>query len=54
MSDLWLIAYESIQEEYDAGRLDIDDVRAELKRLGFDPHEIEEHVNVLICDDKGD
>lgn len=51
MSDLWLIAYERVFEDYDVGTLDIDDVRAELKRLGLDADEIDGHINALQVDD---
>lgn len=47
MSDLWLIEYENIANEYDAGDIGIDEVRDRLKRLGFDPHEIDNHVATL-------
>jgi hypothetical protein len=51
MSDLWLIAYERVFEDFDAGVLDIEDVRAELKRLGLDADEIDGHVCALTSED---
>ena len=45
--DLWMIEYESIQEGFASGRLDLDDVRLKLHNLGFGAAEIEDHIFAL-------
>lgn len=47
MSDLWLIAYERITEDFDAGEITIEEVADRLKRLGFDADEISDHIATL-------
>ena len=51
MSDLWLIEYEQAFEDFDAGRIDADGLRGRLKRLGFDPDEIDDHVAPVVEDE---
>jgi hypothetical protein len=44
--DLWMLEYEQIAEDF-ARYGDEDDYRSRMKRLGFDPDEIEEHLEAL-------
>ncbi len=53
MSDLWLIEYEKVAEEYTRDCVRFGENEAEryarktLKLLGFDPHEIDEQISEL-------
>jgi hypothetical protein len=47
MSDLWITYYEQIAEDFTAGRIDEDEARARMKKLGFDADEIDEHLGAL-------
>ena len=48
MSDIWLIFYEQTAEDLTAGRIDEAEARVRMKRLGFDPDEIDEHLSALV------
>jgi hypothetical protein len=54
MSDLWLMEYEQISDDYtaDCQKTGIPEavgrVRRRLKALGFDPAEIDEHVTAIV------
>lgn len=45
-NDLWLDHYEDIGERFIAGEINEDELRAKMKRLGVDPHLIEDHLGV--------
>lgn len=45
--DQWMNEYEQVCEQFEAGVIDQEGARAELKRLGFDPDEIDEHISAL-------
>jgi hypothetical protein len=53
MSDLWLIDYEAISDDYTADCIKFGEdearerARHNLKALGFDPHEIDNHLTAL-------
>ena len=44
---LWMAEYEQIGDEYAAGKIDKYEFRTRMKKLGFDPLEIEEHQELL-------
>lgn len=46
-SELWMIEYERVGEQFAAGEIDEETARAKLKALGFDQDEIDEHIDVL-------
>ncbi len=54
MSDIWMNEYESISDDYtaDVQKVGIPEaiarVRRRLKSLGFDPHEIDEHMVAIV------
>lgn len=50
---LWMIEYEKIEEDFAASKIDEQEVRSRLKSLGFDPDEINEHIDVLMEDRDG-
>lgn len=44
MSDvLWMNEYEKIGEDYATGQIDLEEFRHRMKRLGFEPPEIDGH-----------
>lgn len=47
MSDLWMIEFERLGEDFDAGRIDEPELRDRLRRLGLDQDGIDEHVRAL-------
>lgn len=53
MSDLWLIEYERVADDYTRDCILYDEefaeeqARATLKSLGFDPHEIDEQISEI-------
>jgi hypothetical protein len=48
--DYWFVEYEEAQNDVCDDR-DIDRFRRRLKSLGFDPHEIDDHIAALELDD---
>ena len=49
--DLWLIDYEFACDEFSGGQIDETEFSARLRALGFDPHEIDNHLSALATDD---
>lgn len=45
--DQWLMEYEQIGEQYQAGWLDRDQAEREMRALGFDHSEIATHLDAL-------
>ena len=45
--DMWIAEYEKVCEAVEDGKISVDEFRAELKRLGYDLLEIEDHVHEM-------
>lgn len=46
--DIWMVKYERVFEDLDAGKIDRDGAVARLKRLGLDREEAEETADMHI------
>lgn len=49
-----MIEYERIGEDFASGEIEEEEARARLKALGFDPHEIADHIDALRKDREND
>lgn len=46
-NDLWMTEVEQLGDDLTAGKIDVGEFRRWMKNLGFDPHEIDDHLDAL-------
>lgn len=48
--EMWMADYERLGEEYATSQIEEDEFRARMKGLGFEPGEIDDHLDALADD----